>query len=406
MGLPQEVVRRGAEEGRAEERLFEEARAFLELHYSENEELEALEPRLEQVWEEIEATGSYRHTVQELQYGSRVAWRNSTRCVGRQYWLSLELLDYRHLDDPDEMFEAIVYYLRRATNGGKIHPSILVFAPPKPGEPGLRIWNEQLIRYAGYELADGSILGDPRNVDLTDQCRRLGWFKKDRTAFDVLPIVIQMPDGEAHLYELPDDAVLEVPLEHPDYKKFSKLDLKWHALPAISSMRLEIGGISYTCAPFNGWYMGCEIGARNLGDEQRYNLLPKVAEVMGIDTSRDRMLWKDRALVELNLAVLHSYEKAGVKMVDHHTVCKHFVQFEEREAAAGRPAYANWEWVVPPISGSATPLFHRRYDDVELNPNFYYQPDPWRPEGSAGDEAKGCPFHSANAKAQVDPGGG
>ena len=33
---------------------------------------------------------------------------------------------------------------------------------------------------------------------------------------------------------------------------------------------------------------------------------------MGLDTSRDRTLWRDRALLELNVAVLHSYEKAGV----------------------------------------------------------------------------------------------
>ena len=49
-------------------------------------------------------------------------------------------------------------------------------------------------------------------------------------------------------------------------------------------MRLEIGGIDYPMAPFNGWYMGTEIGARNLADQDRYNLLPKVAEIMELDT--------------------------------------------------------------------------------------------------------------------------
>ena len=36
--------------------------------------------------------------------------------------------------------------------------------------------------------------------------------------------------------------------------------MKWYGVPMISDMRLEIGGISYTAAPFNGWYMGTEIG--------------------------------------------------------------------------------------------------------------------------------------------------
>ena len=76
----------------------------------------------------------------------------------------------------------------------------------------------------------------------------------------------------------------------------------------ISDMRLEIGGISYTAAPFNGWYMGTEIGARNLADHDRYNLLPAVAEMMDLDTSRNGTLWKDKALVELNVAVLHSFK--------------------------------------------------------------------------------------------------
>jgi len=57
--------------------------------------------------------------------------------------------------------------------------------------------------------------------------------------------------------------------------------------------------------------MGTEIGARNLGDVNRYNLLPVIAERMGLDTRSDRTLWKDRALVELNVAVLSSFARHG-----------------------------------------------------------------------------------------------
>ena len=109
----------------------------------------------------------------------------------------------------------------------------------------------------------------------------MGWKGGVGTPFDLLPLVIQLPNQPPKLFELPHDVVLEVPLSHPDYAWFAKLGLKWHALPVISNMRLEIGGISYPAAPFNGWYMGTEIGARNLGDVKRYNLLPVIAEQTG-----------------------------------------------------------------------------------------------------------------------------
>lgn len=70
--------------------------------------------------------------------------------------------------------------------------------------------------------------------------------------------------------------------------------------------------------------METEIGARNLADETRYNLLPKVAGHMGLDTSRNITLWKDKALIELNIAVLHSFKEQGVNIVDHHTAAQQF----------------------------------------------------------------------------------
>jgi nitric-oxide synthase len=125
--------------------------------------------------------------------------------------------------------------------------------------------------------------------------------------------------------------------------------------------------------------MGTEIGARNFGDTYRYNLLPVVAQRLGLDMSRDRTLWRDRALVELNVAVLHSYERAGVTMMDHHGTSAAFDTFEALETSAGRPVHARWNWIVPPISGSAVTVFHRdNWKDIELAPNYFAQPEPWR----------------------------
>lgn len=182
-----------------------------------------------------------------------------------------------------------------------------------------------------------------------------------------------MPNQSPRLFELPSELILEVPLSHPDYPWFADLNLKWHALPVISNMRLEIGGISYTAAPFNGWYMGTEIGARNLGDTHRYNLLPVIAKAMGLDIRSERTLWKDRAIVELNVAVLHSFAQHGVRIVDHHTASRQFLTHQEHEQLAGRPLAADWGWIVPPISGSTTPVFHVPFKDGVQTPNYFYQ---------------------------------
>jgi len=189
--------------------------------------------------------------------------------------------------------------------------------------------------------------------------------------------VLQMPGEQPRFFELPPDSVLEVPITHPEYAWFADLELKWHALPAISNMALEIGGVSYTAAPFNGWYMGAEIGARNFGDEARYNLLPLLAAKMGLKTNSSRTLWKDRALLEVNVAVLHSFAQHGVTMVDHHTAAQQFVRHEQREKAAGRDTPADWGWIVPPLAGSTTPVFHCSYEDITLKPNFFAQPAPY-----------------------------
>ena len=265
---------------------------------------------------------------------------------------------------------------------------ITIFAPADSHGQGIRIWNEQLIRYAGYRQADGAVVGDPRQEELTEVLRQLGWKGGAGTRFDVLPLVIQMPGERPCLFEIPRSAILEVDILHPNHPWFADLGLRWHALPAISNMTLVIGGISYTAAPFSGWYMLAEIGARNLSDEGRYNVLPEIAARLGLSTESDRNLWRDRALLELNIAVLYSFEKAGIKMIDHHTAARHFVEFERAETRKGRETYADWSWIVPPLASSTTPVFHRSYENQERNPGFVSQSAAWR------DGAAFCPLHA------------
>lgn len=346
-----------------------EAEDFLRQCYVENPRLGPVEPRLAIVRAQIAATGTYVHTPDELTHGAKMAWRNASRCIGRLYWRSLMVLDRRRARTADEIFSLLVNHLQTAGNSA-IRPVISVFAPALPGQPFARVWNEQLIRYAGYRDEGGCPVGDSRQESFTAAMRGFGWQGKGEQ-FDVLPLAIETPSEGVRLYELPERAIREVSIRHPELPWFAELGVRWHAVPAISNMRLTIGGVHYPLAPFNGWYLGTEVGGRNLADADRYDMLPVIAQRLGLDTSRESTLWRDRALVELNRAVLWSFEEAGVKMTDHHTESHRFLKHIENEEKAGRRTPADWTWIVPPMSGALTPVFHRYYDEMDLRPAFY-----------------------------------
>ena len=356
-----------------------EAEEFLALFHTETGR-PGLAARVAEVRAQIARHGTYQHSPDELEFGARAAWRNANRCIGRLYWRSLRIRDRRHVFEPEQIAAECAAHLREAGNQGRIRPFITIFAPDTPYRRGPRIHNEQLVRYAGHLSADGSVLGDPMHVARTLQARELGWSVDQPSAFDVLPLIISEDcDADAaapppRAYPLPADAVHEVEITHPALPWFAELALRWHAVPAVSDMCLEIGGVCYRAAPFNGWYLGTEVGARNLADENRYDLLPEIAKRLGLDVSNDRSLWRDRALVELNLAVLHSFDSAGVTMADHHSESHRFLSHLQREERAGRVVPADWTWIVPPMSGSLTGVFHRYYQNPELRPAFVRHP--------------------------------
>ncbi|MGA0176447.1 MAG: nitric oxide synthase oxygenase [Chthoniobacterales bacterium] len=327
--------------------------------------------RIETVRAEISARGCYRQTPEELEFACRLAWRNNRRCIGRRYWQTLEVADAREAKTAGEIFDACVAHLRRSTNGGKIRPLITVFAPADGRGLGPLIHNYQLIRYAGYREADGSVLGDPAEVAFTSRLINAGWRPPEkRGAFDLLPLLVETPGEGEKFFEWPADAVLEVPMTHPSFGWFAELGLKWHALPAVSNMALETGGATYPAAPFSGYYMETEIAARNFGDTARYNLLPVVADRMDPSMRSKDPFWRDRALVELCAAVLHSFRQAGVTIVDHHAASRQFMDHLAEEKAQGRVVPGDWSWLVPPVSGSASPVFHRSYDPRPCYPDF------------------------------------
>jgi nitric-oxide synthase len=361
--------------------VMEEARAYLVQFFRDKGAPKAFAARWAQVSSEINATGTYVQSYDELSFGAKLAWRNSVRCIGRLFWNGLMVRDARHLNTEEEMLAALVEHIDLATNGGNLRAVMTVFKPAGPDGRGPRVWNSQLLRYAGYRSLDGSVTGDPMNAELTEQAQRLGWRGGRRTRFDLLPLIVELPGRAPKWMEIPRRVVREVPISHPEYAWFDDLGLKWYALPAVSDVLFDVGGVRYTAAPFNGWYMATEIGARNFSDPQRYNLLPAVAERMGLDTRKSASLWRDRAQIELVRAVSSSFEREGVKLVDHHTAADDFMQFIEMEKASGRCVHMRWSWITPPVGGSTTPVFHLDEDqhpDVSLKPNFFYQAHAWR----------------------------
>jgi nitric-oxide synthase len=374
------------------------ATSFLKTCYDELGITEKLAERIADITKEIENTGTYFHTTEELTHGARMAWRNSNRCIGRIYWKTLKVIDARHLDEDEDILNALQEHIEFAFNKGNIQSTITIFRQQMPNEElGPRIVNHQLVRFAGFKEPDGSIIGDPSEVEFTQWCNEKG-HSFEQKAFELLPLAIQWPNREATIKmpSVPEDII--IPIVHPEYGWFEELNLFWHGVPIISDMMLEIGGIRYTAAPFNGWYMATEIGSRNFGDINRYNLMPTVAQKIGLDTKNDKTLWKDRALVELNRAVIFSYEKAGVTLSNHHESAEQFIHFESSEERKGRPVTADWIWIIPPMSGSAMEVFHRNYDNTVLTPNFFYQePMVGKPKQLS---VPGCPFHSKSLEKQ------
>ncbi|NBE79444.1 nitric oxide synthase oxygenase [Micromonospora sp. NEAU-HG-1] len=362
-----------------------EATEFLHLFHEERR-LPGVAARIAQVREEIALTGTYRHTREELGYGAKVAWRQSARCVGRVRWAGLRVRDRRDVMTVAGIAQELAQHLAVADNNGRIQSVMTVFAPDRPQVgPRARIWNDQLIRYCGHRGDGGSVLGDPAQVAMTDAALRSGWSPPPVPGrFDLLPWVIETAYEDPTLMQVPRDLVREVALTHPAYPWFEELRLRWHALPVISNMRLRLGGVDYSCAPFNGHYLSDEIGTRNMGDRDRYDQLLPVARGLGLDTSREDTLWREHAVLVLNQAVLHSFGLAGVRVSDPHTESEMFMKFCAQEERAGRPVHGDWSWLNGSVGWAALhPVHHRYYDTRVPNPNLWPADRAYGPAGVA-----------------------
>ena len=348
--------------------------AFIRQYYHETGANESkMQQRLAEVLAAINRDNVYHHTAEELAFGARVAWRNHARCIGRLYWQSLEVADCRTITEPAAIAERITEHLREAYNGGRIRSKISIFKSVEDQQLPTTIENNQVLQYAAHMQSDSCVIGDRQNLEATRIAASMGWQgKSDKGLFDRLPLTIRDSDDRRSIYTLPDDVWHEVSITHPHHSALAALNLRWYAVPVVSNMILSIGGNDYPCAPFNGFYMCTEIASRDYADAKRYDLLAEVAGAFGLTADeKTDPLWKDTALTELNRAVLHSFEKAGVAMIDHHRASEQFMEFHRREKTFGRHIASDWRWVVPPQCSAATDVFHLKMRNYHPVPNFY-----------------------------------
>ncbi|CAK42680.1 uncharacterized protein An15g07930, partial [Aspergillus niger] len=315
------------------------------------------------VWEQeskrVDTTSIWTQSPEELRYGLRLAWRNSRKCIMRSRYQDLELCDLRHIHTSVGMATALLGEVTKAFNHGQIKPTVFVFPPKSVDGSGPMFWNKQVLNFAGYELEDGSILGDPSNVKLTQDIIDLGWTPpRAKTRWDLLPIVAMAENDAPALVEVPDALRRLIEIQHPDYPEFNELGLRWYQFPALSRLGFDIGGVQYTATPFIGWYMDAEIGVRNLADTFRFDALPEVVKAIGFDIDAYRAK-SDRAQAELNYAVRWSFLQQGVTCVGTLAASSDWCQFDDEHAAKkGYRLNSDPYWLSPP-QGSIVPVWHR-----------------------------------------------
>ncbi|CAL4206720.1 unnamed protein product [Meganyctiphanes norvegica] len=355
------------------------AKEFIDAYFLSSNRLNSEEhkTRWKAISSLIEETGTYDLTCKELVFGAKLAWRNAPRCIGRIQWNNLQVFDARHVSTPSGMFKSICSHIKFCTNKGNIRSAITIFPARTNGKTDFRVWNPQLISYAGYLQEGGTCIGDPINCEFTEICQSLGW-QGTGARWDILPLVLSANGQDPEWFEIPPDLIMRVPLSHPEYKWFAEMGLEWFAVPAVSGMCFDCGGLEFPACPFNGWYMATEIASRDLCDPHRLNILEDVGKLMGLDTRNNSTLWKDKALVEVNVAVIQSFQSHNVTITDHHSASESFMIHFKNEQRLRGGCPADWVWIVPPISGSITPVFHQEMSLYHLKPSFEYQDPAWK----------------------------
>uniref|UniRef100_A0A8B9R6I7 Nitric oxide synthase n=1 Tax=Astyanax mexicanus TaxID=7994 RepID=A0A8B9R6I7_ASTMX len=343
---------RKPDEVRTKEELLPLATDFINQYYTSIKRCgsKAHVDRLEEVKKEIETSGTYQLKDTELIYGAKHAWRNAARCVGRIQWSKLQVFDARDCTTAHGMFNYICNHIKYATNKGNLRYALEQFIAL------------DFMDLGAFVLQAASYRQPPVGSVLQAICIQQGW-KAPKGRFDVLPLLLQANGNDPELFEIPDDLVLEVNITHPKFPVKS------------SGLLMSLVGVFFLRVVYRGYFRRWHTCKET---EMIFRCLEtEVATMMGLDTRKTSSLWKDQALVEINIAVLYSYQVSKVTIVDHHSATESFIKHMENEYRVRGGCPGDWVWIVPPMSGSITPVFHQEMLNYRLTPSFEYQPDPW-----------------------------
>lgn len=127
--------------------------------YSENGEIQRREVQ------GVSSNG-YRQNRQELEFGVRVAWRNSRKCIMRAHCWDLKCIDLRDVKTSKGMVEAIIKHAPAAYNDGRIIPTgklrfrtfasqetdswkVFIFPARRVDSTAAMFWSQQFLSFAG-----------------------------------------------------------------------------------------------------------------------------------------------------------------------------------------------------------------------------------------------------------------
>lgn len=190
--------------------LLEEARSFIEMMYRElNYNPSIFDKRIKEIEKKLNILVHIRILWKSCRMALNLLGVTLIAVLDAYFGILLNVEDARNVDNERDFIDTINHHLEHATNNGKIKPYITIFSPNQAP----RIYNNQLIRYAGYEHA-----GDPSEREITQLAEHLGW-KGKGTDFDVLPLIYQLPNDSIKWYELPNELIKEVEIEHEHYPK-------------------------------------------------------------------------------------------------------------------------------------------------------------------------------------------
>lgn len=78
------------------------------------------------------------------------------------------MFDARDARTAKEMFDALMRHLEFSLNKGNVRSAATIFPQRSEANKDFRIWNSQLLGFAGYRQPNGAVIGDPANVEFTE----------------------------------------------------------------------------------------------------------------------------------------------------------------------------------------------------------------------------------------------